>query len=80
MGLRSMYKVFRETRNAAREQATLAVVGPHERAQPVAAPVEQRHRRCAVSKFDAFASGADQNVARGEALLPARAQHPGGAV
>src|SRR5215216_495669 len=37
MGLRSMYKVFRETRNAAREQATLAVVGDSPRASEVAA-------------------------------------------
>src|ERR671910_1645790 len=37
MGLRSMYKVFRETRNAAREQATLAVVGDSPRAAEVAA-------------------------------------------
>jgi hypothetical protein len=32
MGLRNMYKVFRETRNAAREQATLAVTGDSPRA------------------------------------------------
>ena len=37
MGLRSMYKVFRETRNAAREQATLAVVGDSPRVTEVAA-------------------------------------------
>jgi uncharacterized protein (DUF697 family) len=37
MGLRSMYKVFRETRNAAREQATLAVVGDSPRTSEVAA-------------------------------------------
>src|SRR5919199_680311 len=37
MGLRNMYKVFRETRNAAREQATLAVVGDSPRASEVAA-------------------------------------------
>src|SRR5918911_3714834 len=36
MGLRNMYKVFRETRNAAREQATLAVVGDSPRASEVA--------------------------------------------
>jgi uncharacterized protein (DUF697 family) len=37
MGLRNMYKVFRETRNAAREQATLAVTGDSPRAAEVAA-------------------------------------------
>ena len=37
MGLRNMYKVFRETRNAAREQATLAVVGDSPGASEVAA-------------------------------------------
>jgi uncharacterized protein (DUF697 family) len=37
MGLRNMYKVFRETRNAAREQATLAIVGDSPRASEVAA-------------------------------------------
>jgi uncharacterized protein (DUF697 family) len=37
MGLRNMYKVFRETRNAAREQATLAVTGDSSRAAEVAA-------------------------------------------
>src|SRR5919199_6036939 len=37
MGLRNMYKVFRETRNAAREQATLAVVGDTPRTSEVAA-------------------------------------------
>ena len=37
MGLRNLYKVFRETRNAAREQATLAVVGDSPRASEVAA-------------------------------------------
>ena len=37
MGLRNMYKVFRETRSAAREQATLAVVGDSPRASEVAA-------------------------------------------
>ena len=37
MGLRNMYKVFRETRNAAREQATLAVTGDSPRASEVAA-------------------------------------------
>ena len=36
MGLRNMYKVFRETRNAAREQATLAVTGDSPRAAEVA--------------------------------------------
>jgi uncharacterized protein (DUF697 family) len=37
MGLRNLYKVFRETRNAAREQATLAVTGDGPRASEVAA-------------------------------------------
>jgi uncharacterized protein (DUF697 family) len=37
MGLRNLYKVFRETRNAAREQATLAVTGDSARAAEVAA-------------------------------------------
>ena len=37
MGLRNLYKVFRETRNAAREQATLAVTGDSSRAAEVAA-------------------------------------------
>ncbi len=37
LGLRNMYKVFRETRNAAREQATLAVIGDSPRASEVAA-------------------------------------------
>src|ERR671921_1291388 len=37
MGLRNLYKVFRETRNAAREQATLAVTGDSPRAAEVAA-------------------------------------------
>jgi uncharacterized protein (DUF697 family) len=37
MGLRSLYKVFNETRKAAREQATLAVVGDSPRAAEVAA-------------------------------------------
>ena len=37
MGLRNLYKVFRETRNAAREQATLAVTGDSHRADEVAA-------------------------------------------
>ena len=37
MGLRNLYKVFRETRNAAREQATLAVTGDSPRASEVAA-------------------------------------------
>ena len=37
MGVRNLYKVFRETRNAAREQATLAVVGDSPRAAEVAA-------------------------------------------
>jgi uncharacterized protein (DUF697 family) len=37
MGLRNLYKVFRETRNAAREQATLAVTGDSVRAAEVAA-------------------------------------------
>ena len=36
LGLRNMYKVFRETRNAAREQATLAVTGDSPRAADVA--------------------------------------------
>jgi uncharacterized protein (DUF697 family) len=37
MGLRNLYKVFRETRNAAREQATLAVTGDSPRAAEIAA-------------------------------------------
>jgi uncharacterized protein (DUF697 family) len=37
MGLRSLYKVFNETRKAAREQATLAVVGDSPRAAEIAA-------------------------------------------
>jgi uncharacterized protein (DUF697 family) len=37
MGLRNLYKVFRETRNAAREQATLAVTGDSSRAAEIAA-------------------------------------------
>ena len=37
MGLRNLYKVFRETRNAAREQATIAVTGDSPRASEVAA-------------------------------------------
>ncbi|HET7271644.1 MAG TPA: DUF697 domain-containing protein [Rubrobacter sp.] len=37
MGLRNLYKVFRETRNAAREQATLAVTGDSPKADEVAA-------------------------------------------
>src|SRR5215208_687516 len=36
MGLRNLYKVFRETRNAAREQATLAVTGDSPRAAEIA--------------------------------------------
>src|SRR5919199_5780210 len=36
MGLRNLYKVFRETRNAAREQATLAVTGDSPRASEIA--------------------------------------------
>jgi uncharacterized protein (DUF697 family) len=36
MGLRNLYKVFRETRNAAREQATLAVTGDSTRAAELA--------------------------------------------
>jgi uncharacterized protein (DUF697 family) len=36
MGLRNLYKVFRETRNAAREQATLAVTGDSPRAAELA--------------------------------------------
>ena len=36
MGLRNLYKVFNETRKAAREQATLAVVGDSPRAAEVA--------------------------------------------
>jgi uncharacterized protein (DUF697 family) len=36
MGLRNLYKVFNETRKAAREQATLAVVGDSPRASEVA--------------------------------------------
>ena len=37
MGLRNLYKVFNETRRAAREQATLAVVGDSPRAAEIAA-------------------------------------------
>jgi uncharacterized protein (DUF697 family) len=37
MGLRNLYKVFRETRNAAREQATIAVTGDSPRVAEVAA-------------------------------------------
>src|SRR5215216_6372793 len=37
MGLRNLYKVFRETRNAAREEATLAVTGDSPTAAEVAA-------------------------------------------
>src|SRR5918997_3650666 len=37
LGVRNLYKVFRETRNAAREQATLAVTGDSPRAAEVAA-------------------------------------------
>src|ERR671921_2416400 len=37
MGLRNLYKVFRETRNAAMEQATIAVTGDSPRASEVAA-------------------------------------------
>jgi uncharacterized protein (DUF697 family) len=37
MGLRNLYKVFRETRNAAREQATLAVTGDSPRTEEIAA-------------------------------------------
>ena len=36
MGLRNLYKVFNETRKAAREQATLAVVGDSPRAAEIA--------------------------------------------
>lgn len=36
MGLRNLYKVFRETRNAAREQATLAVTGDSPKAAELA--------------------------------------------
>lgn len=36
MGLRNLYKVFRETRNAAREQATLAVLGDSPKAAELA--------------------------------------------
>src|SRR5688500_15185845 len=36
MGLRNLYKVFNETRRAAREQATLAVVGDSPRAAEIA--------------------------------------------
>ncbi|HEX2740443.1 MAG TPA: hypothetical protein VHM69_08355 [Rubrobacter sp.] len=36
MGLRNLYKVFRETRNAAREQATLAVIGDSPKAAELA--------------------------------------------
>jgi uncharacterized protein (DUF697 family) len=35
MGLRNLYRVFNETRKAAREQATLAVVGDSPRAQKI---------------------------------------------
>jgi uncharacterized protein (DUF697 family) len=37
MGLRNLYKVFNETRKAAREQATLAVVGDSPRAAEISA-------------------------------------------
>src|SRR3712207_3208838 len=36
MGIRNLYKVFNETRKAAREQATLAVVGDSPRAGVIA--------------------------------------------
>src|SRR3712207_4949546 len=37
MGLRNMYRVFRETRDAARQEATLAVTGDSPRAAEIAA-------------------------------------------
>jgi uncharacterized protein (DUF697 family) len=42
MGLRNLYKVFSETRKAAREQATLAVVGDSPRAAEIAALLDAR--------------------------------------
>jgi uncharacterized protein (DUF697 family) len=44
MGLRNLYKVFRETRNAAREQATLAVTGDSHRAEEIAALLGAQRR------------------------------------
>ena len=35
MGLRNMYRVFRETRDAARQEATLAVTGDSPRAPEI---------------------------------------------
>lgn len=40
MGLRNLYKVFQETRKAAREQATLAVTGDSPGAEEIAAALE----------------------------------------
>jgi uncharacterized protein (DUF697 family) len=37
MGLRNLYRVFRETRDAAKQEATLAVTGPSPRAAEIAA-------------------------------------------
>jgi hypothetical protein len=37
MGLRNLYRVFRETRDAARQEATLAVTGDSPRAAEIAA-------------------------------------------
>jgi uncharacterized protein (DUF697 family) len=42
MGLRNLYKVFSETRKAAREQATLAVVGDSPRAAEIAGLLDAR--------------------------------------
>lgn len=63
MGLRNLYKVFRETRNAAREQATLAVTGDSPKAAEVASLLgAQRSMRgaeviLAVSETGATLSG-----------------------
>jgi uncharacterized protein (DUF697 family) len=63
MGLRNLYKVFRETRNAAREQATLAVTGNSPRAAQIASVLgAQRSMRgaeviLAVSETGATISG-----------------------
>ena len=39
MGLRNLYRVFRETRDSARQEATLAVTGDSPRAAEIAAPL-----------------------------------------
>src|SRR5215210_583721 len=77
MGLRNMYKVFRETRNAAREQATLAVVGDSPRASEVAALLgAQRNMRGAeiilkISETGTTISGKAVEDP-GEILLPSK--------